>query len=221
MTTEELIKALIESKTPVEAPKKKKRKRGGLAGIYDRNKKWIKAGATGLAGALSGGVLAPALIGGAIGGLDREGKGGIGFDLGGAAKGAASGAATGMLGAGIKGGMGGGGWSGAKEAMGKYASGIPGMGGVGEAISGAGAGAGGAKGGGIMAALNKYATPVGMGLQGAAGVMGAQSERAIAERRLRMEQEERERLQRERDQRAALLAPLYRDVMNRSGYGGR
>lgn len=74
------------------------RKRGGLAGIWDRNKHIIKPGATALAGMLTGGAALPALLGGAMGGLDREGKGGIGLDFGGAAKGALSGYGMGKLG---------------------------------------------------------------------------------------------------------------------------
>ena len=70
--------------------------RGGVAGAYDRNKALVKTAATGLAGLL-GGPMASSLVGGAIGGLDRPGRGGIGFDLGGAARGAATGAATGAL----------------------------------------------------------------------------------------------------------------------------
>jgi hypothetical protein len=64
----------------------KKRKRGGLAGIYDRNKKIIKpvvSGALGLVPGIGMGLAAGA--GALMSGLDREGKGGIGFDaLGGA-----------------------------------------------------------------------------------------------------------------------------------------
>lgn len=78
------------------------RKRGGLAGIWDRNKGWIKPVATAAAGALTGGVGAAAL-GGLMSGLDREGKRGIGLDLGKAARGAAEGYGTGMAGAGVKG----------------------------------------------------------------------------------------------------------------------
>ena len=78
------------------------RKRGGIAGFYDRNKKIIKPLATGIAGALTGGVGAAAL-GGLMSGLDRQGKGGIGFDLKQGAKGAIQGYGTGATGAGIKG----------------------------------------------------------------------------------------------------------------------
>jgi len=73
------------------------KKRGGLAGIYDRNKKIIKPVAAGLAGMLGTPALGAA-VGAAFGGFDREGKSGIMPDLGGAAKGAISGYAAGGAG---------------------------------------------------------------------------------------------------------------------------
>jgi len=57
------------------------RKRGGLAGLYDRNKGLIRTGAT-IGASLLGGPLAGAATGAAFRGLDREGKRGIGFDVG-------------------------------------------------------------------------------------------------------------------------------------------
>lgn len=84
-----------------------KKKRGGVAGVWDRNKNVIKPALTIGAGLLTGGMAVPALIGAGIGGLDREGKGGIGFDAGGAVRGGIRGAAEGyagqMLGSGIQG----------------------------------------------------------------------------------------------------------------------
>lgn len=80
------------------------RKRGGLAGIWDRNKKFIKPIATIGAGVLTGGM-GGALVGGLMNGLDREGKGGIGFDVGKGAMGAAQGYGMGKLGAGLKAGI--------------------------------------------------------------------------------------------------------------------
>jgi hypothetical protein len=76
------------------------RKRGGLAGLWDRNKKVIKPVATLAAGALTGGA-GGALVGGLMNGLDREGKGGIGFDAGKGALGAATGYGMGKLGQGV------------------------------------------------------------------------------------------------------------------------
>lgn len=75
------------------------RKRGGLAGIWDRNKKIIQPLATLAAGALTGGAALPALLGAGMSGLDRPGRRGIGFDVGAGARGALAGAGTGALGA--------------------------------------------------------------------------------------------------------------------------
>lgn len=77
------------------------RKRGGLAGFYDRNKGAIQAVAPFVAGAV-GGPLAGAAVGAAMKGLDREGKSGIGFDLGQGLAGGISGYGAGALGAGAK-----------------------------------------------------------------------------------------------------------------------
>jgi hypothetical protein len=80
-------------------PEQKKRKRGGLAGIWDRNKNVIKPLATIGAGLVPGlGPLASAAIGGLMGGLDRPGKGGVGFDVGAGARGAVQGYGMGQLG---------------------------------------------------------------------------------------------------------------------------
>lgn len=73
------------------------RKRGGLAGIYDRNKGLIRTGAGLLAGAV-GGPLAGAAVGAAMRGLDREGKRGIGFDVGQGIRGGVEGALAGKAG---------------------------------------------------------------------------------------------------------------------------
>lgn len=93
------------------------RKRGGLAGAFDRNKKWLKPVA-----AFTAGMINPALgaaVGAAMGGLDREGKGGIGFDLKRGAIGGVQGYGMGKLGAASKGKLAGlfsGGGSGATSA---------------------------------------------------------------------------------------------------------
>lgn len=73
------------------------RKRGGLAGLWDRSKNVIKPVATGLAG-FFGTPLLGAAVGAAMGGLDRPGKSGIGFDAKGGALGGLSGYAMGSLG---------------------------------------------------------------------------------------------------------------------------
>lgn len=81
------------------------RKRGGLAGVYDRNKALIRTAAT-IGGSLLGGPAAGAAIGAAFRGLDREGKRGIGFDIGQGLRGAAEGYATGKLTGAAKSGIG-------------------------------------------------------------------------------------------------------------------
>ena len=73
------------------------KKRGGLAGFYDKNKKIIKPVAAGLAGMLGTPALGAA-VGAAFGGLDREGKSGVKVDLGGAVKGGITGYAAGGAG---------------------------------------------------------------------------------------------------------------------------
>ena len=77
------------------------KKRGGLAGFYDRNKKLIQAGLPTLAGMFvpGAGAVAGGIVGGLARGLDRPGQGGVALDLGRAAQGAATGAALGTLGA--------------------------------------------------------------------------------------------------------------------------
>jgi hypothetical protein len=80
------------------------RRRGGSAGFFDRNKSWLKPAATIGAGLLTGGM-GGAVVGGLMRGLDREGKGGIGFDVGqgvrGAVQGYGLGKGAGMLKSGI------------------------------------------------------------------------------------------------------------------------
>jgi len=82
------------------------RKRGGLAGIYDNNKKLIKTVAPIAAGFIPGvGPLVGAALGAALGG-DKEGKGYFsGFDAGGAALGGLSGYGGAKLGQAAKGGL--------------------------------------------------------------------------------------------------------------------
>ncbi len=77
------------------------KKRGGLAGFYDRNKKLIQAGLPTLAGMLvpGAGAVAGGIVGGLARGLDRPGQSGVALDLGRAAQGAATGATLGSLGA--------------------------------------------------------------------------------------------------------------------------
>lgn len=79
--------------------------RGGVAGLYDRNKKWAVPTAEFVAGMIPGvGPLISAGIGAATG-FDREGKGGIGFDFRKGATGAVSGYGMGSLGSATKSGL--------------------------------------------------------------------------------------------------------------------
>jgi hypothetical protein len=82
------------------------RKRGGIAGFYDRNKGVIKTVAPIAAGFIPGvGPLVGAALGAAMGG-DTEGKGYFsGFDAGGAVKGGLSGYGGAKLGQAAKGGL--------------------------------------------------------------------------------------------------------------------
>ena len=82
------------------------RKRGGVAGFYDRNKGAIKTIAPIAAGFIPGvGPAIGAALGAALGG-DREGKGYFsGFDVGGAVKGGLSGYGGAKLGQAAKGGL--------------------------------------------------------------------------------------------------------------------
>ena len=80
------------------------KKRGGIAGIYDRNKKIIQTLASMGAGAV-GGPLAGAAVGAAFKGFDRPGKSGIGFDPFAALPGAVEGYMAGQTGSAIKGGV--------------------------------------------------------------------------------------------------------------------
>jgi hypothetical protein len=80
------------------------RKRGGLAGFYDRNKGILQKLAPIAAGAI-GGPMAGAAVGAAMRGLDRPGKSGIGFDIGEGLQGGVSGYMAGQTGAALKGGI--------------------------------------------------------------------------------------------------------------------
>jgi len=80
------------------------RKRGGVAGFYDRKKGFIKALAPIALGAIPGIGMPLAVAAGAAMGADKEGKGYFkGFDAGGALKGGVAGYGQGATGAGIKG----------------------------------------------------------------------------------------------------------------------
>jgi len=71
------------------------RKRGGLAGIWDRNKQIIKPVAE-IGASLLGGPMASAAVGSLMEGLDRPGKSGIGFDVGAGLRGGVTGYSVGQ-----------------------------------------------------------------------------------------------------------------------------
>ena len=224
MDMQTMLQALMRNaQTAPAAPVKKKRKRGGLAGIWDRNKKVIKPLVSGIAGAIGTPALGAA-VGAAMGGLDREGKRGIGFDLGGAAKGGLSGYAAGSAGkflggkAGIQPMIGAGAKTAAPVAGAEVASQVPmpttpiasstgaaptASRGLGSALRGAGQ------------FVKDNPTAVGMGLQGAGAVMGAQAERQMQAENLRLERERDEEDRRRRGLTASLLVPMYQQQMNR------
>lgn len=79
------------------------KKRGGIAGVWDRNKGVIKTLAPMALGMIPGvGIPLAAAAGAAMAGFDRPGRRGIGFDPFEGAKGGLTGAASGAAGAGIQ-----------------------------------------------------------------------------------------------------------------------
>lgn len=208
------------------------RKRGGIAGIWDRNKKIIKPIAT-----FTAGMVNPALgaaVGAAMSGLDREGKSGIGFDVKKGAIGGLQGYGMGKLGA---------------LAKGKAASLFTGSGGGGAASTIAGApsvaplstniassvpelvtkvnpaamfapAAAPAGGSSVLGNVGQFLTKNQGLISGAgkavAGVMGQQAERdqygdqlALQRERFELEREEAMRERERRERVARLLMPLF------------
>ena len=83
------------------------RKRGGAAGLWDRNKGWLKSVVPAALGAIPGvGVPLAVGAGAAMRGLDRPGKRGIGLDVGQAVRGGLEGYGMGKLGQGARAGIG-------------------------------------------------------------------------------------------------------------------
>ena len=200
------------------------RKRGGLAGIWDRNKGWMKYVAPAVAGAIPGlGPLAAAGIGAAMGGLDREGKRGIGIDLGGAARGAATGYGAGQLGAAGAGKLGIGKAAGAaRSAVGASGSGLttvpqsamtaPPIGALG---GGGGAGAGG-MGAKLKAAANyafKENPKVGEYLVGGIRSGMPTPEDEINRGELQLKERQYNDMMEQRRRQAELLLPLWQQMM--------
>ena len=132
------------------------KKRGGLAGLYDRNKGLIRTAST-IGASLLGGPGAGAAVGAAFRGLDRPGQRGIGFDVGQGARGAMEGYSIGSMTKGAQAGLGK--LFGAKTAapaldMGTINADIArGMGGGAPGATGAAGGMGGGMGGGMPADL--------------------------------------------------------------------
>ena len=211
-----------------------KRKRGGIAGLYDRNKGVIQAALPTLAGFLVPGssVLAGALTGGLARGLDRPGKRGIGLDLGQAAGGALVGAGLGKLGGGFRGAP-------AAPAPAAPAPGMPAGPAPGQVMAtpnyGAQIGtemAAAAPAAPVTAATTAAPTTIQKLLAavqkpevlaplagGVADVIGSAQDRAVQERRIQLE-EEQMRQERERQERLAqLLMPLFQQQV--SQFGGR
>jgi hypothetical protein len=206
MTPEQLLTALRQNLSLSPEPPKKKRKRGGLAGIWDRNKGVIKPLVSGIAGAV-GGPIGGALAGGLMGGLDRPGKSGVGFDLGRGVRGAASGALAGAAGAGLRGYFtGSGGLAGARQALGNYGTQM-------------GLGQGGAlrnAASGVRRFAEANPVTSGAALTTAGNMMAANQQARVAREQ---EQFERDLFNRQEDERRALadaLLPLFISIQNRA-----
>lgn len=210
-------------------PEKKKRKRGGLAGIWDRNKNIITPLATGIVGAVPGlGPMAAAGLGAAMRGLDRPGKRGIGFDVGQGLRGAAEGAIAGKAGSAIQKGLpnllGTKASETARDTALEQAMGVgrpaasmvtsaPPATTAGQTFMGRLGDVAGNVGSATTRGLGKLLQSpegLGMGLQALSGVMGAQSQRRLEEERLREERRRAENF-------ARLAMPLYLESMQRRG----
>jgi hypothetical protein len=220
----EKMRADIYARFGVEPPKKK---RGGLAGLYDRNKGLIQAAIPTLAGMLIPGVnamVAGGLAGGLARGLDRPGKGGVGLDLGQAAQGALTGAALGQAGRYLGGKMGvgpgavpkaatgaTGGYSPEFTSAGRSANDVAAMQQLGAGSTTASVGstsvpssmAGASK---LSALLKPEA--IGGITAGAGQALGGYMEREAAGERLDFEREQRELEQQRANRLAQLLAPM-------------
>ena len=222
MNQDQLLQMLLSRSAESEEPKKK-RKRGGLAGIWDRNKGIIKPVVSGALGLVPGiGVPLAAGAGALMGGLDREGKGGVGFDVGKGVAGGISGAAAGGTAAWANGG-------GVGRLLGRGASSVPAAGGVPSAVplpdapmassvvgpASSARGLGRLNVGSVTDFITANPQAIGMGLQGAAGILGSQAERRMGNERLTLERERDEEERRRRETTANLLLPLYRQQAQR------
>jgi hypothetical protein len=215
------------------------RKRGGVAGIYDRNKKLIKTLAPIALGAIPGIGMPLAVAAGAAMGADKEGKGYFkNFDVGGAVKGGVAGYGQGATGAGIKGLLTGAAKSGvsategARQALSDYNRPVSKI-----FSSGGGATTPAAGGGGgvpdptnlskLGDAATKYKDLIaagGKGIQLALPDAASDAAYMNAEtNRMRLEQEQsQEKMEEERRRRIAeLLMPMFTQIQqSRPSYGG-
>ena len=208
-----------------QAPKKK-RKRGGLAGLWDRNKNIIKPVVSGALGLVNPALGAAA--GAAMGGLDRPGKKGIGIDLGGAVRGGISGYGAGAAASALKGGVQGamgakgldrlaafgrGAQAGGQEYLKKPLMGrgpAPVTDVADDVLASAPKSAlpfGGTTTGGrglnrVLEFINANPNAVGMGLQAGASIIGAQEQRRIEEARQKEQRRQAENF-------ARMALPLY------------
>lgn len=210
-----------------------KRKRGGIAGLYDRNKGVIQAALPTLAGFLVPGssVLAGALTGGLARGLDRPGKRGVGLDLGQAAGGALTGAALGSLGGGLR--------PAAAPPPAAPAPRMPAGPAPGQVMATPNYGA---QIGTEMAAAAPAVTPAATSAAaaaptmmqkllaavqkpevlaplagGVADVIGSAQDRAVQERRIQLEEEQMRREQERQERLAQLLMPLFQQQVSQFG----
>lgn len=231
MNDNPFLNALMSSQQQQQAPAPKRRKRGGLAGIWDRNKRVIAPVVGAGLGALTGGLAAPAIAGGLMRGLDRPGKRGIGFDVGAGARGAVEGAMAGSVGKAARGfgsrllGRG------ATEAAGQAgAAGSTPLDvgtGIGQETARSSASmtdyirGGAERAGRGLRAVGRFAKEnpeaIGMGLQAASGVMGAQAERQMADERIALERQRDEEERRRRETIARLLLPLFQQMQGQQG----
>jgi hypothetical protein len=217
-----------------------------LAGIYDRNKKYIKALAPVAAGFIPGvGPMVGAALGAAMGG-DREGKGYFkGFDVGGAALGGVTGYAGGKLGqaagarigqaangGGLQGLLTGGKSASAvgplapQQAIGQGGGFFPGTGGAGVNPMSATATSGGGKGlsiGGLLKGVRENKDIIGGAVKGIQMAMPDPSNEAAmmnaetARMRYDLEQEETLEERRRRENIAKLLMPMYQQLYSSRG----
>lgn len=192
------------------------RKRGGLAGIWDRNKKIIKPVAS-AAGSLFG--VPPAASMALMEGLDRKGKRGIGFDVGQAAKGAVKGYVGGKVAGGLL--NYGGGQNGMESLKLMFRSGH-GLGDIAKNI-GHNVAQGGnrvmqaAQGVGNWAKNNPLAA--GTALNAGANYLSSAQNRAMDQQRFDFDREMVNRSWQERQRLMELLRPLFIQMTSRMGAG--